>query len=258
MDDKIATTFGDALAATGYAGAAGLTAGVGIQAVKELLRRRNVRRQPSHDRHQLASIPVEVDEEEAEKLRRRGVAVKMAVKQAAQETSTQAWLRSLANTALKNIGIGAGAVAGGYVGWQGAGHLLDRSAKRSQKARNERMRRRIKNLLDEDPEEQDVKFAAYMQAGVDNLLLKEGAVGSVAALLTMALGAGATTSMISGAHNAINSRRDPNVKAISTYLERERPAARQPLRLQPVLRRRQDEDEDEPVGGPAAAAGEGR
>lgn len=105
----------------------------------------------------IADIPVEVTEEEAEELRKRGIKVKrMMAKRAA--VSPNFW-----------GGIGYGALGAGSMlgGWALLDKIIDSARKRAIKGDISRVQRRIENILEDRPENEDEKTHAYMKAAED-------------------------------------------------------------------------------------------
>lgn len=242
-----ARAWGDALRIGLGVGGLGLATGTGVglmNLIRDERRRREREDRALKDfvgsRPDVVDVPV--SREEAERLRQRGVGVKTA-----------------ATNAVRRWG-GAGLLSAlmGYTGWR-AGRGMTYGARASaQKQRNEDLRRRIQHLLEDDPDERDLKLAAYMDAAVDTCLplpaktqeKRASAVRSLGNFLLFSLGAGAGVSAIGAVRGATANpyaRRAQDLRA-------HRPATfggRQGVTLRPVLR---EDEEDRRPGSPAEQA----
>lgn len=196
------------------------------------------------------SVDIELTPEEAEEMRAAGYDVASMSKQA----GIGDWIADAATSVGKPIGTGFGAAVGAYMGWQGASAIYDYLRKRKAKQRNQRLRDRITSLLDEKPEDQDLKLAACLEAGTDNFV-KEAGLGD---LLLGSLGVGLGVSAISGWRGIRGHNKNvDNIKKLKSYLaERDRMAQLGAgLYFRPVVRKDEEEEADrEHRGSPAQQA----
>lgn len=114
----------------------------------------------------IADIPVTVSPEEAEELRRRGVRVRRILREQVKaagdaSTPTPSFWRSL--------GYGAATAGAGLAGWELADWVIDNLRKSYAKRDVRRTRERLERLLDEAPEDADIKVAAAIAQAADRL-----------------------------------------------------------------------------------------
>lgn len=214
-----------------------------------------------------AEMPIEVTEEEAEELRRRGVKVREILSKQAQDV-VQGKPSALGGLALGAVG--AGTAVGGWTLMDMAVNAL---RSRAAKSDSNRIRQRIQQLLDDDPYEQDAPLYAQMKTAEEEYVsgnTKVAAVnmrdvGSAAStawwLLPALAGGGMTIHALGGLRGAMrDSRALEKVKARRNFARQmfqDQPEAR----LTPVLKRqrqdvrqvmdelrdvREEEEEDKP------------
>lgn len=210
-------------AAPAVAGLAGF-AGVGARVAKSLLdlvRRDDPDSSPaviSRTEDPIAEVPVEVSQDEAQELRRKGIPVK---------TAGESYLNRMG--ALDAFGVGALGTLSLLGGWKLADKVLDAQRKSEAEAAREKVRRRIQAILSDKPEPEDVGLHAQMKAAeavymekkafdiTSWLGLKGGVVNPLAALL----GATLTISGLQAYNTAYAGSEDTGkIKALKSYLKK--------------------------------------
>ena len=157
----------------------GAAAGVGTRLIKNLF---DIVRRGSQTEVEtlnlsetpVASVPMEVSEEEAEELRRKGIKVKRilekqpTVKEAADDY-----------TAGAKIGLGATAAAAALAGWKFSDWLVDKARKSVVEGDLDKLRKRVKRVIDDSPEDSDIPLHAYMKAAEVHYFEKKAGIGDV-------------------------------------------------------------------------------
>lgn len=271
-------------------GIAGLAAGGGARLGKSLFetlsrpsatvgpKRISRRRAPG------AAIPVEITEEEAEELRRKGVKVREILSKTARS-------RTGPSSAWGGFGMGATAVAAGMAGWGLTDYIVNSLRRRAAKSDNDRIRERIQALLEDAPEGVDGELYGQMKAAeaafISDDLTKTAALGVLSDIGDMwntakwsipaIAGGSAVFHLLSGLRSAYaDSRAVAKVRARRDAADRMR-AVQGEAFIQPVVRRSapapasllnnvpqpEEEEEEKPVvdavitrsgGSPAAQA----
>lgn len=228
----------------------GGSVGAGARTVRELFSKD--RQLPSSKVPLGGNTPLEMEvpvtEEEAEELRRQGVDV--TVKRA-----------SILGAIAGPIVAGFGGTVGAYGGWQLANKIFANSRKKTLKERNDRLRKRIEDLLNDRVGPADEKLAAYMQAGED-LAIEDTPMDKKASweLIGGGLGTALGLSAIGG-WRAMRKENpaDSRVSALRKVLDEERrrsEVSASNVDLRPVLIVRDEEEEEERRGSPAQQARE--
>jgi hypothetical protein len=212
-----------------WVGAAGLGAGLGARALKHTLdmtRHGNIEGTPvdvEDTPPAITSLPITVTPEEAAELRRKGIHVKKKQKKVAFD---------IPGTDSKyNVGfwesipagmLGTGALIGGWkLGDMGLNAIRGHFAN----AKKKKVEDRIKQLLKDQPESEDVPLHATMKAAEDAYFAKKAMDynrnfgGDYANALGLLLGAGGTLSALS-AYNTVSSQNKykEKAKALRAYL----------------------------------------
>lgn len=164
------TRFTGTTGAIPLVGLGGLALGAGGRLVKNLLdlRRRN-NAATEVDIPKLSpdtvDIPIEVTEEEAEELRKRGITVKRLMQKISEDRTS--FFQAYDPSFFGGVGYGVLGGATAMAGWKLVDYLIDRARKNEVKSDIERTRRRIRSLLDDRPEVGDERAHAFMKAAED-------------------------------------------------------------------------------------------
>lgn len=261
-----------------YVGGIGALGGAGLRLARELmtLGGRSPERSPAKLKVRppsVARIPVEVSEEEAEELRRRGVRVREVLHKtsanherpkriAAPRVVTTGPVSPTGAAALGVVGTGS-ALAGWSLTDRVIGHLRRQAAKGDVK----RIRRRIERVLKDDPEEEDEELYGVMKAAEDTYFaqkpeeqtsMEKTAFGlrDLYWLLPATLGAGATFQAVAGFQRAQqDSPARAKIKALKSGLQAQRMSPveagmkpfvrRAPVQEAAVLEAEKDEEKEE-------------
>lgn len=218
-----------------------------------------------------SSIPFEVTPEEAEELERRGVKVKRLMGKTAATWldvihPRTALARAFSPSAQKPsasfpraIGYGALVTGMGIGGWALADKIIDKMRENAVKSDIELVESRIKKVLDDEPEDQDLPVHAQMKAaedayfsgGMQKVAITGPVWNALAALGLFAGGAGVLAGLGGYARSREASKPGQKAKQLKR-LFRSRKADTANLRAVPVLRvqdgdRTEEEEEPEVV-----------
>jgi len=182
----------------------------------------------------VAEIPVDVSEEEAADLARQGIKVKTAA----------------VTDVLAGAGLGALGTAAAYGGWRLLDSKFDEQRKAEAKKQLGRARRRVERLLTRQPEAQDIKIAAAMEAAEEVYFKEAGIMDSVvtgaANMLSTPLtyvapgiGAIATLAAVAGYNRAKESNKNTQkAKALRNMFVDNRVVETPQASMVPVLRKK--------------------
>jgi len=193
----------------------------------------------------VAEVPVDVDEEEARRLLRQGIAVRPKL---AAEVTTRPGGSDMGGALTLGL-LGTGSAMGG---WYLADKLVDKFRRQAAKQDVGRVRRRIERLLDDDPEEEDEPVYGYMKAAEDAFFTQSPEMQKTALglsdlwwMLPMGVGGGALINAVAGFQES--RRQNPHIakaKQLKNYL-RNRATKRPRVSMVPVLRMKEEEEEEE-------------
>lgn len=251
----------------------GAALGGGARLLKNLfdLSRRGPTKSPADIARPLAAVsevPVEVSKEEAEELRKRGIKVRRALTKESSHKK-EGISRLLGSAGL--LGLGTLSTVGG---WHLADTLIDAARKRAAKKDVDRVKDRIRKILEESPSARDdQKLLGYMKAAEDKYFKKEALLQDIPVILGGSLG---ITGVLAGlaAYNRLkgSAGASPQIAALKASLARRLPQ-RPRASLVPILKDEEEEEEKEeellqprfvpvervkPSGSPAAQAAKNR
>ena len=236
-----------------------LAVGTGGRLVKnlfDLLRGRDGATTLPRPRSQVTELPVEVSEEEAEELRRKGVQVRRKLAATATPPVTPDKVKVVNGTPswLGAFALGGGTTAAGMGGWYLADKVIDSLRRRAAQSDTDRVRQRIQRVLEDEPEEEDARLYGSMKAAEDAHFStpvgqQKTALGlsDLGWILPAAVGSGLTFNALAGFNDA--ERQSPyaaRAGAIKSFL-RNRVAGSPQISMVPVLRalREKVDDDDE-------------
>ncbi len=166
------TDFNSFLEASPYVAGTAALAGGGARALKgiyDMVTRQDPEAAPvsvAHTELPLAHVPVPVSNDEAEELRRKGIKVRRVLKTAFEMPSFNV------NPA-EALGLGALGTGAGIAGWKFTNWLMNRSRQGAVTEEKERVKNRIRNLLNDTPDENDETLHAHMKAAEDVYFMKK-------------------------------------------------------------------------------------
>jgi len=160
--------------ASTYLGAApqylmyGAAAGIGTRLLKNLF---DVARRGSQTEVEtlnlsepaVTSVPMEVTEEEAEDLRRKGIKVKKILEKTPSVKTAELGAGA-------KIGLGATGAAAALAGWKFTDWLVDKARKSVVESDLDKLRKRVKRVIDDSPDDEDIPIHAYMKAAEDHYM----------------------------------------------------------------------------------------
>ena len=165
------TDFNSFLEASPYVLGTAALAGGGARALKgiyDMVTRQDPEAAPvsvAHTELPLTHVPVPVSGSEADELRRKGIKVRRVLKTAVE-------IPSFNVNPAEALGLGALATGAGIGGWKFTNWLLNRSRQNAVMEEKERVKNRIKGLLNDTPDEDDETLHAHMKAAEDIYFLK--------------------------------------------------------------------------------------
>lgn len=154
---------------------AGLAVGGGARLIKNLfdIARRGAQDEVSKlsiTEQPVAEVPMEVSEEEADELRRSGVRIQRLKQVQPSEKLAGDFSTSPASS---QIGIGFLATMAALGGWKLTDMAVDSIRKGMVQRDLDAVRKRIKRVVNDDPEMPDTQLHAYMKAAEDHYFAKE-------------------------------------------------------------------------------------
>lgn len=186
------TDFNSFLEAAPYVAGTAALAGGGVRALKgvyDMVTRQDPEAAPvniAHTELPVTHVPVQVSGDEADELRRKGIKVRRVLK-------TAEFPNFDINPA-EAVGLGALGTGAAIGGWKFSNWLLNRNRQAAVNEEKERVKNRIKGLLNDSPSEEDTALHANMKAAEDMYFMKkalqkeawypgQSAVNTLAALL---------------------------------------------------------------------------
>jgi len=167
------TDFNSFLEAAPYVAGTAALAGTGARALKgiyDMVSRGDPEAAPTgiaHTELPVAHVPVPVNGDEADELRRKGIKVRRVLKQAFE-------LPNFNVNIPEAMGLGALGTGAAIGGWKFSNWLLNRQRQNAVADEKERVKSRIKGMLSDAPDEEDETLHAHMKAAEDLFFMKRG------------------------------------------------------------------------------------
>ena len=187
----------------------------------------------------VSNVPIEVTPEEAEELERRGIKVRKVLAKRASDASP--W---------KAMGYGALGTAATLGGWKLTDMVIDSLRRRQAKKEVNRVKDRIRRLMEGNPLEEDVTVYRKMKTASAQRCVKTAlfGMGSLRDLLTvggLGVGSAAVLQLLAGARNAqAGSAAGGTISQLKKTLKRRKAHPASASMTPVVIEREKDEDED--------------